>query len=221
MNTELTLYYNPITVNSIKVMLLCNALKIAPEYKKIQLNKGEQRSDSFLQLNPDGKIPVLIDGEYILNESAAILQYLAEKYQSSFWPSEAIYQSKVLKWMFWQCNDWNNTVGVFSHENVVLAHWGIEKNELLSEQFMEHFHRIVTKFNIALKARQYLVGHHYTIADISISSYLMFADEANIPLAQYQNVRSWLEKLKMTFWWKETQLQLSKILTFNMHMHEV
>ena len=202
-----------------KVVLLCNAINIEPNYKLIQLHKGEHKADYFLQLNPDARVPVLIDGDFVLNESAAILQYLAKKVNSTLWPSEIKQQARVLKWLFWQCNDWNKTVGAFSQHQVVLPHWRNSPPEALSEQHLRAFDKLMSTFNHALNGKIYLVGDHLTIADISLGSYLMFADEANIPLDQYQNVRCWLEALKVTSWWKETQQQLLKILTFNMHIH--
>ncbi len=212
MSKDFKLYYNPITVNSIKVMLLCNALKIVPEYKNIELQKGEHKSASFLQLNPDGRVPVLIDGGFVLNESAAILQYLAHKYQSTLWPNELEHQAQVLKWLFWQGNEWNKVVGAYAHHQVVLPHWRNSQPESFSAQHLAKFEQVMSTFNGALNVKEYLVGNHLTLADISIGSYLIFAAEANMPLDKYQHVRRWLENLQVTPWWQETQAQLLKIL---------
>jgi len=215
MNSNLTLYYNPLTVNSIKVILLCKVLKIDPEYKLIQLQKGEHNSDFFLQLNPDGRVPVLIDDHFVLNESSAILQYLAHKLKSTLWPNEIKQQAQVLKWLFWQGNDWNKTVGAYPHQQVVLPLWRNSPPEVLSAQHREKFDKIMSTFDRALTGKEYLLGDHLTLADISIGSYLMFADEAKMPLKQYRNVRAWLEKLRATSWWQETYHQLLNILNIN------
>lgn len=194
MSSDLTFYYNRLIVNSIKVMLLCNALKIYSKYKLIQL----QKSDSLLQINPDGRVPVLKDDHFVLNESAAILQYLAQKYESTLWQNEIKQQAQVLKWLFCQCNDWNKTVGSYAHQQVVLPHWRISQPEAFSEQHLESFEKVMSIFNCALNDKGYLVGDHFTLADIRLGSYLMFADQAKIPLDQYHNVRHWLEKLSVT-----------------------
>jgi glutathione S-transferase len=213
MSTDLTLYYNPLTVNSIKVILLCNALSIVPEYKLLQLQKGEHKSGLFLTINPEGRVPVLKDSNFFLTESAAILQYLAHKYQSPLWPDKMEHQAQVLKWLFWQGNEWNKTVGSYAHQQVVLPHWRNMKPEAFSEQHQENFEKIMSTFDRALNDKKYLVGDHLTIADISIASYLIFAEQAKIPLTQYQNVRCWLENLSVKPWWQETQQQLLKILS--------
>jgi glutathione S-transferase len=215
MSTHLTLYYNPLTVNSIKVVLLCKILKIAPEYTLIELQKGQHKSVDFLQLNPDGKVPVLIDDNFVLTESAAILQYLAHKAKSTLWPNEITQQAEVLKWLFWQGNDWNKTVGAYPHHQVVLPHWKSSIPEGFAEKDVGKFEKIMTTFNEALKGKEYLVGNHLTLADISIGSYLMFAGEAKMPLKKYQNVRCWLEKMKAMPWWQETHQQLLTILNIN------
>jgi glutathione S-transferase len=215
MSTQLTLYYNPLTVNSIKVILLCKVLKIEPEYKLIQLQKAEHKSVEFLQLNPEGKVPVLIDDNFVLTESAAILQYLAHNNKSTLWPDEITEQAEVLKWLFWQGNDWNKTVGAYAHHQVVLPHWRNSAAEGFSEQHVEEFETIMSTFNDVLKGKEYLVGNHLTLADISLGSYLMFADEAKMPLEKYRNVRCWLEKMKAMPWWQETHHQLLKILNIN------
>lgn len=219
MKADFTIYFNPITANSIKMQLLCNALDIKPDFKKIELHQGEQKSLQFLQLNPDGKIPVLVDGEHVLSESNAILQYLAQKYQSPLWPADLKAQSQALKWLFWQSNGWNEAIGAFAHRRVVLPHWGYGGREKLSPQRLDHFHRVMTKFDIALAGKQYLAGDHFlvgdsiTIADISIASFLIFAAEAQIPVGDYVNVSRWLEQLADTPWWQTTKQSLLEILS--------
>jgi len=98
------LYINSLTVNSIKVLLVCNALKITPEFEEIALNKNEQRRVKFLNINPEGKVQVLQIGEVLLSESNAILQYLANIHNSSLWPIYSTAQAKVLRLLFWQAH---------------------------------------------------------------------------------------------------------------------
>lgn len=128
------LYINPLTVNSIKLLLLCNALEIAPEFQVIALNKEEQRSDKFLVINPEGKVPVLQEGELLLNESNAILQYIAAKHKSTFWPSDLTEQAKVLRVLFWQTNYFNSGVGPLTHRKVVMPFWGFGIQEVDVDQ---------------------------------------------------------------------------------------
>jgi glutathione S-transferase len=122
MISELTLYSNPLTANGIKMSLLFNAINLVPNMVEMQLHKGEQKSPQFLQLNPDGKIPVLINDELVLTESNAILQYIANKYQSPLWPQKLAEQAQTLKWLFWQTSIWSNATSLFAHRRIVLPH---------------------------------------------------------------------------------------------------
>lgn len=220
MSTPYTLYLNPITVNGIKTRLACQAMNLDPEIKIIELQKGEQKSAEFLALNPEGKIPVLVVADTVITESNAILQYLAHSHESSLWPREATAQAEILKWLFWQSGPWNIGVGIFSHRRVVLPHWGFPSDEPLSEKRLDDFHRIMSQFDGALAGKSFLVGDDFTIADISLGSYLIFSDEADIPLADYHNVCRWLEGLRATSWWQETYRQILVDLSIYMHIHE-
>lgn len=212
MKSDFTLYSNSLTVNSIKIALLCNAIGIKPDRKQVELHQGEQSTSQFLKLNPNGKVPVLVDGDFILSESNAILQYLSHWYQSPFWPSEIKAQSDVLKWLFWQSNGWNEAVGVFGHRRVVLPHWGFYGRQNLSQEHMNKFHQVMTDFDRSLSGKRVLVGNDFTIADISLGSYLIFASEAQMPLDDYVNVSRWLGQLRDMPWWQKTRKVLTEIL---------
>ncbi|MEH6529819.1 MAG: glutathione S-transferase family protein [Photobacterium frigidiphilum] len=217
MTANLTLYVNLMTVNSLKMLLFCNALGIKPNYKHIELHRGEQQSEQFLQLNPEGKVPVLVEGDFVLNESNAILQYLANKYQSPLWPSDMRAQGEVLKWLFWQTSYWNAAVGIFGHRRVVLPHWGFEVRQKLSSKEMDQFHLAMSRIDRVLTSKRALVGNDFSIADISLGSYLIFAEEAQIPLEEYINVYRWLDQLREMSWWQKTRQTLLDILNEQVH----
>ncbi|WP_281558378.1 glutathione S-transferase family protein [Thalassomonas sp. RHCl1] len=212
MNTDLTLYYNPLTVNSIKVQLLCHALEIEVNYQHIALPQGEHLTRRFLEINPDGKVPVLIDGNQVLTESNAILQYLANKHQSSLWPKEVLHQARVLKWLLWQVSDWQKAVGPFAHRRVILPHWGFTAHEQLTPQALADFDKAMARLELALTGKQTLVADSFTLADIAIGSNLILAEEAQIPLESYPQVRHWLEQLAAHSWWQKTRQTLTEIL---------
>ena len=212
MRDTITLYVNPITVNNIKIQLLVNAVNIPAQFEQVVLHKPNGKSPAFLQLNPTGKVPVLKDEDLILTESNAILKYLAHKHQSPLWPSDATLQAQVLKWMFFQTGNWNKTVGIFSHRRVVLPHWGFDQQQVLSPQQLQDFHTLMEGLDNELAGKNILVGGNISIADICLGSYLMFAQESQMPLESFVNVRRWLTHLQQTLWWQETHLSLRHIL---------
>ena len=208
---DLTLYHNPVTVNSIKVLLLCNALDIKPTLKILQLHKGEQKADAFLAINSEGKVPALIDGKFVLTESNAILQYLAHKNQSDLWPVETRVQADVLKWLFWQSDNWNKAIGAIPHRRVVLPLWGVSINQEITQEQYAQYHRAMIGVEAALENRAVLAGDTISIADIGLASYLMFADEAELPMESYPNIKRWLNNLQKQPWWQQTRQTLTQI----------
>ncbi len=212
MTNPTTIYFNPMTVNSIKTSLLVNALNIPVNFEQVILHKPGGKSDEFLRLNPTGKVPVLLDEDMVLTESNAILKYLADKHSSSLWPNDLAEQAQVLKWMFFQGGDWNKTVGVFSHRRVVLPHWGFHQQQLLSTEQLQNFHQVIHQLDLALAERSVLVGSEISIADICLGSYFMFAKQSQMPLENFANVRRWLSHLQNTPWWQQTAQSLGDIL---------
>ena len=207
MNADLTLYLNSITVNSIKIELLINALGIHPHIKSIALEKGEHRSASFLKLNPHGKVPVLVESNLRLTESNAILQYLAASH-NALWPASQKQQAETLMWLFWLSNGWGASLGSLVHHRVVMPYWGFKSSSEKAEENLERFHQQANYLNHALEDKRALVGREDTIADIGLGSYLIFAKEANIPLEKYPNIVAWLQHLQAKSWWQKTKQNL-------------
>ena len=216
---ELTLYSNPLTVNGIKMSLLFNAVNVVPNMVEMQLHEGEQKSSQFLQLNPDGKIPVLADDELVLTESNAILQYITNKYQSPLWPQNIAEQGQTLKWLFWQASTWSKATSPFAHRRVVLPHWGITGRENIEPELLARFHKVMSQFNQALEGRRTIFGETLTIADLSLASSLIFSAEAKMPLENYPHIQNWLNHLGETSWWLQTKQTRAKILNKPMHIH--
>merc|ERR1712012_948941 len=82
--------------------LLLDEAGIEHEVKVLNLMAGEQKSEEFLKVNPGGQVPVLVDGDFVLPEGAAILEYIASKHNLTSWLGEdARTKAKVHQWMHW------------------------------------------------------------------------------------------------------------------------
>jgi len=206
------IYINPLTANNIKVLLLCNLLKIEPEFQVVALNKGEQRSDEFLAISPEGQVPVLLDADLLLTESNAILQYLAAKYQSNLWPSDFIEQAKVLRILFWQSSYFNSGVGAFAQRKIVMPFWGFGLNELDAEQVTK-YHKSVGALEAMLKKNNFVTGNSISIADISLAAFFIFASKSEMPLQQYPNTQAWLRNISRQHWFIKTLDHLEALMS--------
>src|SRR5208337_2613528 len=113
------LYGFPFSPNTWKVRAVAVHLGLPLEFALVDLTKGEQKTPDYLALNPTGRAPVLVDGDFKLWESVAILQYIASKTPNALWPNDARARADITRWQSWQ-----------------LAHFGKEACEpLLFERF--------------------------------------------------------------------------------------
>src|SRR5205823_11038710 len=101
------LYVFPPSPRAFKVMAFANYLGIEPTLHMLDLIKGEQKSPQYAALNPNMRMPTLKDGDYVLWESNAILQYLAAKRpQSGLLPTDEKARLDVTRWQFWDLAHW-------------------------------------------------------------------------------------------------------------------
>ncbi len=101
------LYGFPPSPNTFKVQAVALHLDIPLEFEIVYLAKGANRAAEFLQLNPGGRTPVLVDGDFTLWESNAIMQYLASQKPNTLWPDNARTRADIARWQFWQVAHWH------------------------------------------------------------------------------------------------------------------
>ena len=102
----LKLYDLTLSGNCYKVRLMLSLLGLEYELVPVNLQAGEHKSSAFLQLNPFGQVPILVDSDIIIRDSQAILVYLARRYGGEDWlPVEAEAMAKVMQWLSIAAND--------------------------------------------------------------------------------------------------------------------
>src|SRR5262245_36187395 len=96
------LYMNPMSPNVRRVRLTAAVLGLKLEEQALDFTKGEHKHPEYLALNPNGAVPTLVDGEFVLAESQAIMQYLASKQpESGLLPLDEQVRADVTRWQFW------------------------------------------------------------------------------------------------------------------------
>lgn len=186
-------YGDLLSGNCYKVKLLLEFLGIEHEWLHINVLKAESHTPEFLQMNPNGKIPVLVlDNGKILAESNAILGYLAE--ESKFIPTDRYAKAKMYEWMFFE---------QYSHEPFIAVARFINKYLGLPEARIEEYHALQPKGHKALAIMEqalgrhdYLVGNELTLADISLYAYTHVADEGGFDLSLYPNIQAWCQRIQ-------------------------
>jgi glutathione S-transferase len=179
--------------NGYKVRLLMTQLGISFERIEIDILNGDSRTEEFLALNPNGRIPVLeMNAEERLAESNAILVFLAEG--TPFFPKARWQRAKVLEWLFFE---------QYSHEPNIATprfwrmHFPItEDRRPVLEQKMRLGYEALAVMEGHLSRRAFFVADEYTIADIALYAYTHVAHEGGFDLGPFDAVRKWLERVR-------------------------
>lgn len=186
--------------NGYKIRLLCACLGLKVSLKEYDITKGETRTDEFLALSPNGKIPVLeLDNGEVLSESNAILLYLAEKHQSPLLPSDLIQKAALYKWLFWE---------QYSHEpNIAAVRFWLTHNAMtpLKEQMLperiQQGNAALQLMDDTLKHHTFLVGDAISLADICLFAYTHVAEEGGAyTLSDFPNVQRWIKTIESQSW---------------------
>lgn len=183
------------TPNGRKVPILLAELDLPYELHLVDLSKGDQKKPDFLALNPNGKIPALVDsdgpdGERVsIFESGAILEYVAER-AGRLLPKSARERAEVKSWLYWQVGGPGpmfGQLGAFARES--------PRNEKAFTKFFEESKRLAGVLDDGLRDRAYIAGE-YSIADIANYPWFAGIDEHEPALlADKANVKAWLARM--------------------------
>jgi glutathione S-transferase len=199
------LYHHPNSPNCVDVLATANHLGIQLDLELVDLLKGAQKDTSFLKLNPNGRVPTLVDGDFVLWESNAIMQYIAStKPNNTLWPADDRVRADIARWQFWQASQWNKATGTLVWENMIkrfLGTGGPDPAEVKKGEDL--FHGSAAVLDGHLKDREYLVGKGPTLGDFSVGAMLIYARPARFPLEKYENIRAWYGKLDVLEAWKK------------------
>jgi glutathione S-transferase len=199
------LYYFPPSPNTRKVHAVAIHLGLPLELRLVDLQKGEQRTPEFIQLNPTGRTPVLQDGEFVLWESTAIMQYLASQVVNTLWPEAPQIRVDIMRWQSWQLAHWHQVCQPLQYENFVkpLLQLG-EPDPQVVQQVTERFHAEAIALNHHLAEREFLVNATLTLADFSVASDLTYAVPGQFPLEDYPYIRTWYSRIEQLPAWQQT-----------------
>jgi glutathione S-transferase len=200
------LYYNPMSPNVRRVRLTAAILGTELEEKKLDFAKGEHKSPEYLALNPNGAVPTLVDGDFVLTESRAIMQYLASKKpESGLLPRDEAARADVTRWQFWDAVHFSPQVGAIAFERVFKRLMGIgDPDTRKVEEALSNFRRFAAVLNKRLEGRQYVVGSALTVADLTLASSLMYAKQGEVPLTEFANVEALFSRISELDAWKRT-----------------
>lgn len=178
--------------NCYKVELALRLLGLEYEWIEHDILAGATRTDAFLAVNPNGRIPVLelADGR-VLPESNAILCYLAD--DTPLMPEDRFRRAQVLQWLFFEqySHEPHIAVARFIHRYLGNPPGQAER----AQRCVEPGYAALGVMEQHLVARRYFVGEAYSIADIALYAYTHVAHEGGFSLDHYPAVRAWLDRV--------------------------
>jgi glutathione S-transferase len=199
------LYGFPPSPNTWKVRAVAAHIGLPLELEFVDLTKGGSRTPAYLALNPTGRTPTLVDGDFTLWESTAIMQYVASRTRNALWPDDARVRADIVRWQSWQLAHWNEGCTPLIFERLVkkLLNLGAPDAAVLAKS-SEAFNREARMLDAHLGKQPYLVGKEPTLADFSVAPPLFYATQAELPLASYPQVRDWFERVSALPAWRDT-----------------
>jgi glutathione S-transferase len=190
----LKLYDHPLSGNCYKVRLALSQLGVEYEREYLDIYKGEQHMGEYQSLNPNKKIPVLIDGDFHMWESNAILLYLGKKFcPNGLYPEELKTFGAMAQWLFFGKTSVDPNLAVARYFTKFLD--PAERDEKRLNELRMQGNKVLEILDNHLEHQDFLAGA-YTIADIACYPYVNMAPEGGIDLSPYSSVLLWCDRIR-------------------------
>jgi glutathione S-transferase len=191
-------------LNSRKACAVARHLGVPLQHVRIDLAKGENKAPGYLAVNPNGKVPTLVDGDTRLWEANAIMAYLARAAGSDLWPRDDDRQIELTRWLSWDAWHFTRHGATLVFQHIVRPRFlGAGPDAKAVEEATAFFRQFAAVLNEHLRGRRYLLGDTLTIADFAVAATLPQADIAKIPVAEFSEIVRWHERLSELPAWRE------------------
>lgn len=190
--SALKLYHNPLSGHAHRPWAMLKLLNLSFEEVIIDFFKEEHKTSEYLQLNPLGQVPVLVDGNHVFRDSTAALVYLALQYdpKRQWLPAQSEMAADVQQWLAISTKEVFEgpaTARMIKIFNAPYDHAkAVEKTDILFKSL----------FEMRLQNHDWLVGNQPTIADVSNYGYIAAVGEGGVDLQQYRSISAWIERLE-------------------------
>ena len=192
------LYYWP-TPNGKKVTILLEECDLEYRITPVNIGRGEQFTDNYLKLNPNHRMPVMVDHAPIdsgppisVFESGSIMMYIAEK-TGRFWPQDVRTKYEVSQWVMWQMANQGPKLGECGHFRRLGDREGDQTYAI--RRFTDEANRLYGVLNNRLYDRRYLAGDAYTIADMIAYPWTINWKAQGQDIEEFVHFKRWLEEI--------------------------
>lgn len=209
----LKIYGNPLSVFVNKVNFLVTYLGLDHEFIELDLMKGELKSAEFLAINPIGKMPAIVDGDFNLAESLAIMRYLADKNNSDLYPKALKERAVVDQWLDFTTVHIGTPLLKIAVNKVFYKIFNMEPDLRSLKENEELLLRFLPLLEKQLqKSHKYVCGEKLSLADFSLLASLGLTDVTDYSLNDYPTISSWLKDLRSMEFYKAYGKDISTVL---------
>lgn len=187
------LYTSP-TPNGWKISIALEEMGVPYQVKAIDLGSNEQKAPDYLAINPNGRIPTIVDTDndnFAVFESGAILLYLAQK-TGKFWSQDAKQQSVITQWLMFQMGG----IGPMMGQANVFYRYFPEKIPAAINRYQSEVRRLFEVLNKRLSEATYLAGDEYSIADIASYPWVRGYKWSGVSIDGLDHVQRWLSAIE-------------------------
>ncbi len=181
--------YTATTPNGRKVSIALEEMGLAYTVHAISLKALEQKAPAFLKINPNGRIPAIVDDGFPVFESGAILIWLAQKTRMLL-PPDPKDQSRVIQWLMWQMGG----LGPMQGQANVFFRYFPETIQPAIDRYQNEVRRLFGVMDARLAEAEWLADT-YSIADIACYPWVAQADWSGVPLEPFGNLRRWFDAM--------------------------
>jgi GST-like protein len=189
-------FYTLTSPNALKVFLMLEECQLPYNLKFVDVWKGEQFTPEFTRINPNQKIPAIVDNDgpggkpYTVIESGAILMYLADK-AGKFLPTDKRKHFDCVQWVMLQMAN----IGPMFGQNVHFSRFAPAGSEYGQSRYRTQVNRLFDLYNQRLADNKYVAGDEYTIADIAAYPWLRGWEFQGVTIDQRPNVKRWVDEI--------------------------
>lgn len=202
----LRLHYNPFSSSARRAVMTALELQLPVELVLIKNMREPGERAALVSLNPNAKIPVLEHGAFVLWESTAIMQYLADLVpEQTLYPKALQARADVNRWLAWGGQHWSPALGVLTWENWMRGLFGAGERDAhevaRGERELAQFAAVL---DAHLEGREWVSGSARTLADFALATPLMRIVEARISIEPYRHIASWFARVQALDVWQRT-----------------